>query len=209
VAMNIIREIWDEGARNIAESANDIEKSIDKISGDDKEAAKRAGSIEKIIAALKEESETLGFTKEQMQQYRLSLLGADEATLQLAKDLSGSVQAFKDQQEALKEIEKANEKARQVQQSYLDDIEQRGIALHEELRTSLEVYNDSLKENDELLQAGAISAIDWARANDQAKEAMEEANKETEKGSDAARELSLTFQSAFEDAVIVSGTVKL
>lgn len=74
-----------------------------------------------------------------------------------------------------------------------------GKALREDLRTAQERYNDEMERLGELLKAGAIDQETYGRA---AKRAQEELAEATKKNSDFAKDLGLTFESAFENAIV-------
>lgn len=100
---------------------------------------------------------------------------------------------------------------------YFKKLRDEGVRLEAETRTPLEKYQAQLAKIDELLRANAISAETASRAqaaalqefSSQASESLRAStngiqaiNGETEKLTDTANELGLTFSSAFEDAVI-------
>lgn len=114
----------------------------------------------------------------------------------------------KDAAKALKEQEKALEKVRLEAEKLIKQIGDEGVRLTRTLRTEMEVYNDSLKRNDELLKAGAISAVTWGRANASALELLKKAQEEANEVGDAAKDMGLTFQSAFEAAIIEGNNLR-
>jgi hypothetical protein len=78
----------------------------------------------------------------------------------------------------------------------------RGAQLTEQLRTPTEAFNDTIRELAGLLQSTAISQETFDRGVKAAVETFNEVGQSTSRASDAARELGLTFTSAFEDAII-------
>lgn len=91
--------------------------------------------------------------------------------------------------------------ARQVDAAKeLNDLMTQGAALTAAMRTPAEVFADELARIDSLLDAGVISYETYARAVKNASEAFDSSRiKQT---NDAARELGMTFSSAFEDAIV-------
>ena len=81
-----------------------------------------------------------------------------------------------------------------------------GRRLTEDLRTPLEVLTDRYEKLNRLLAESAINGDTYRRAVGQAQEEFAKATdpieKEVKKIDDAARELGLTFSSAFEDAIV-------
>jgi hypothetical protein len=95
----------------------------------------------------------------------------------------------------LLEMAKFHEATREI----MEKTEEEGKRLTESLRTAQEKYNDEVKRLGELLDATAISSETFFRG---IRAAQEDLTNATEKTDDVARQLGLTFTSAFEDAVI-------
>lgn len=89
---------------------------------------------------------------------------------------------------------KATEKVDTYGQS-LDDLAQK---IREQINPNIALERE-LAKIEELYQTGRISADEWAAARTAAQARL---NSETEKTSDIARDLGLTFESAFEDAIV-------
>jgi ribosomal protein S11 len=98
-----------------------------------------------------------------------------------AEDAQGAWDAFNEQQAKL---------GREIQQIW-DDT-----------RTPLERFNEQMDRLNQLLQQGSLDWDTYQRAVAKAKEELEQAEDKADKTGSAARELGLTFQSAFEDAVV-------
>jgi ribosomal protein S11 len=98
-----------------------------------------------------------------------------------AEDVQGAFEALNDQQAKL---------GREIEQIW------------EETRTPLERFTERMERLDELVKQGAISWETYDRAVEKAKKEMDDAEKQASKTDSTARELGLTFTSAFEDAVV-------
>lgn len=150
------------------------------------------------VAELREELqfqvEQLDRTTIEQEIYNLAKRAGVEVTEQFRAEIAPLVQALQDEKDA---TERTTE-AQQQWQRVLD----RGVAITDEMRTAQEIYNDRLVELDELLAAGAISQDTFARATEDARDTLEDASKATETGIDLARDLGMTFSSAFEDAIV-------
>ncbi|MCX5699611.1 MAG: hypothetical protein NTX01_07930 [Candidatus Omnitrophica bacterium] len=77
-----------------------------------------------------------------------------------------------------------------------------GKTLTESLRSGQEKYNDEMAKYKDLLDSGAISQETYERAAKKSKETLEKNSEATNRMKDAAKDLGMTFQSAFEDAII-------
>lgn len=96
---------------------------------------------------------------------------------------------------------KATADAEAARQELID----RGVTVTDNMRTAQEIYNDRLEELNELLAAGTINQQTFSRAVKQAHDTLEDSQVATEKSNDLARDLGMTFTSAFEDAVVAGG----
>ena len=69
------------------------------------------------------------------------------------------------------------------------------------IRTPAEIYGDSVRRLNELLDAGVLSQEDWTRALTHAQEELAATTQQGKNLESAAKQLGLTFTSAFEDAI--------
>lgn len=81
-------------------------------------------------------------------------------------------------------------------------VMEEGKRIYEETRTPLEQLNITYGKLDELLQQGIIDWDTYGRAVINAQEQFDKANETTKKTNDLAKELGMTFTSAFEDAIV-------
>jgi hypothetical protein len=103
--------------------------------------------------------------------------------------------------EALEDEERATALANDAAETHQRTLD-RGASVTREVRTALEIYNEEMAELAYLLEIGAINQETFSRATDRAREALEDAEKTTERNIDLARDLGMTFSSAFEDAIV-------
>lgn len=103
-------------------------------------------------------------------------------------------------------LDRADEAAARDAQSVREEIERAARASYEATRTPLERLNIELARQQELLDALGPAYFDtYERATNAAQDAFEEATKVNKAVKDAdnfARELGLTFESAFENAIV-------
>lgn len=154
-------------------------------------------AITTLVEGLKQERDLLGATKEETVKYRLEKLGATEATIKQA-------QAYVREAELGEQVVKAQEDAAKASAEYRKALEEQGKTLEEQLFPQAE-YARRLAEIQELLDAGAISETVYTKARDDLVELLNEVNKvegATGNLDDIARDLGLTFSSAFEDAIV-------
>lgn len=102
----------------------------------------RVRSIDELISSLQEEAATTGMTAEQIAVYRLSLLGASEAEIALAREAAATAAAIKESQETMRA----------------------GAAIIDQTRTAQEKFNARIAEAVRLYEAGAFGAVGSADA---------------------------------------------
>lgn len=110
------------------------------------------------------------------------------------------------------DLSRANESQLQAEERQMadlraeqDKLRQAGIAIYDATRTPLERLNAEQDRLNKLLESGVLSWDTYTRALFDASEAYDQvagAGKKIKETSDAARELGLSFQSAFEDAIL-------
>jgi len=165
-------------------------------------------AVQTLIDNLQLQADTLGMTTEAVKAYKLSLLGADDATLKLAADLQEQIKVYNEQAEAIKENEKANKALRQETLDLAEALEDEGKRMFEETRTAAENYANALERVNFLQEEGAISAVTAARKVELLKKEMEDAKDASKKLEKAAQDMGNVFVSAFEDAVIKGDTFR-
>ncbi len=80
--------------------------------------------------------------------------------------------------------------------------QEEGKTLTESMRSGQEKYNDEMAKYKDLLDSGAISQETYERAAKKSKETLDKSSEVANRMKDAAKDLGMTFQSAFEDAII-------
>jgi hypothetical protein len=80
--------------------------------------------------------------------------------------------------------------------------QEEGKTLTESMRSGQEKYNDEMAKYKDLLDSGAISQETYERAAKKSKETLAKGSEVANRMKDAAKDLGMTFQSAFEDAII-------
>ena len=191
-----IEDIWSEkvpdavaaGTSAIAGGLEELEVVATETADKTKTAAERAlESLQKMDADLRTQVATFGLAEDAVIAYRIALgdlaeqlREAGAAGEQYAKSIQEQTEALlllQDQQTAEEQIEKLN-----------NDIREEGIAVTEGVRTSAEKYADTLERLNFLLEQGAIDQATHDRAAAQAKETLDEADKEVNKFLDRANE---------------------
>lgn len=176
------------GTGAIAEGLEELEVVASETADKAKTAAERAlESLQKLDADLRMQVATFGAAEGAVIAYRLAhgdlaeqLKEAGAAGEQYAKTIqeqTDALQLLRDQQVAEEQIEKIN-----------NDIREEGIAVTEEVRTSAEKYADTLERLNLLLEKNAIDQATHDRAAKQAKETLDEADKEVNKFLERANE---------------------
>jgi hypothetical protein len=143
-----------------------------------------ADEIDKTVKGLYEERDALVLSKEQLLARTLAMKGATGQQVEFALGIQRQADAWRQQNELMEE----------------------GRRLTEDMRTPLEVLLARYEKLNQLLAANAINGDTYRRAvtdaQDNFAKATEVVEKSVEKVDDAARELGLTFSSAFEDAIV-------
>jgi hypothetical protein len=155
-------------------------------------------SIGKITSELQFELDQLGRTEIGQKLYTLAKKEGVEMNAQFIAQVQPLLIALEDERARLKAVEDAQKAATKA----TEERASRGKQVTDANRTAQEVYNETLEELSVLLVNGAIDFETFRRAGEKAREELESGGKSLKKTDDAARELGLTFTSAFEDAVV-------
>lgn len=158
------------------------------------EAARAYKQVEDQIAAIAREMDTFGQPEADIRLFDLKAMGATPEQLERAGLFLRMLQQIKDQYELKAQAtERAANTEREIAQVY------------QQTRTPIEKLNIELARLNELRSHG----MDWdtyARAVMNAQDEFDAATKKvgetTKQNNDLARELGLTFTSAFEDAIV-------
>lgn len=160
-----------------------------------------ANKIREISNGLQFEIDQLGRTKSEQELYNL----AKQKGVEVNDQFRASLLPLIEQMQFLEQMHKAIEKAAESETKKREDLAARGVQLTKELRNEQEIYNDSVAELNTLYAAGELSAEAYARGLDKAKKTLDDTSEATKKNKELARDLGLTFTSAFEDAVVGGG----
>ena len=162
---------------------------------------KRQEAIQRLIQSLKDEAETFGKTRKEIELYELRNLQAGKTDVDTAVILLDKIKLLNDEADAVKaaaeEKEKATLAAEQFRQSLIDE----GNAILQSVLTPPEEYEQSLSRLDELLAEQVISQEVYNRKLAEYDDELKKATSDTDKLNDFAKDLGLTFNSAFEDAI--------
>lgn len=116
------------------------------------------------------------------------------------------LQAEKDYEQTDELLRRIEERAKDAAKALRDSLMSDGKAVFEATRTPAEVLAGEIEHLNKLLAEGAINWDTYARAQFAAQDKFDAATKETKeqaaKTNDIARDLGLTFSSAFEDAIV-------
>ncbi|MCU0924419.1 MAG: hypothetical protein MUF16_29775 [Burkholderiaceae bacterium] len=157
-----------------------------------------AAMIERINAS---DEAKLGRLRDTLEEMRRFIEGGgtlpDSVLADIAADIARLDPEARKAAEAAKELTRTMEEGKQVFQA---------------TRTPAELLQQQIEKLNALLQQGAIDWDTYARATFEAQDAFDKATKEVaEKTKDVdsvARELGLTFSSAFEDAIVEGGNLR-
>lgn len=164
-------------------------------------AAVSADKINDLRSALQFEIDQLGRTKAEQELYNL----AKQKGVEVNDQFRASILPMIKQMQFLEQMHKAIEKAAESETKKREDLASRGVQLTKELRNEQEIYNDSVTELNTLYAAGELSANAYTRGLEKAKKTLDDTSEATKKNKEFARDLGLTFTSAFEDAVVGGG----
>lgn len=215
--------------KRVKEKAAEIlgsDKKSEKKTNEDEEAA--ANFIEK----LKKEAETLELTKPQLLEYDAAHLKLSESQQATTKNLIGTIKAYEDMAAATKEWAEQENLLRDAEQRDTEladenqatedrEFEEREAAF-DSLKQTLEKENEELNINllsSDKKRARAQLDLEHARNVERIQGMISEGNevqelldqetanfelriKQLDETKNAAKELGLTFTSAFEDAVV-------
>ncbi|MCY1515345.1 hypothetical protein D9M68_499280 [compost metagenome] len=166
------------------------------LAGANDEAAKAAAAATKAIdsqvASLQLQAATLGMTEKESTLFRLALDGATEAQLNSARAALEQVDAYKAQQDALKENEELMKRVREVQMSTWSDASK-----------ALQEYQEKVETLREALLKGRISQEDYDRTleglDDGLKKTGDEGVKQAGLVQEAWNEAARSMQSSLSD----------
>jgi hypothetical protein len=146
--------------------------------------------ITKTIEALEKQHDQLQLTTTQIALNELAAKGASQGQIDYAKGILEATEAQRKQNELIEE----------------------GKRLNEQFRTPLEVLLDRYKQLNEQLSINGITQDTYRRAVEDAQKTFEDATKPIETAikdtNNVAKELGMTFSSAFEDAIVNGGKLK-
>lgn len=198
----------------------DINKRNDKLAADARraaDAARRAADAEKnaadnFIQSLTKQAETLGMTKEQLLAYDAAHLKLSESQKRVAANTIAQITAFNQQKQAEKDaLEFALDFEQRLRESddrelaaledqsaaeadHTKQLEEKAQAIRELLDPTITLMNTQAEMN-ELVAAGVLT-------EDEATAAINKMGDEAGKTKSAAKDIGLTFASAFEDAAL-------
>lgn len=175
-----------------------ISESFNGVTGSVTSSVDKLGELRN---ALQFEIDQLGRGVSEQELYNI----AKKAGVQVNDEFRASIGPLISQLQFLEQMHKAVEQAAESEAKKREQLASKGVQTTQALRTEQEVYNDRVKELAELQRAGTISAETYARGIDEAKKALDDASDSTSKNKDLARELGMTFSSAFEDAAVAGG----
>lgn len=198
-----IQAIWNTTAKNVASSAPKNGRALAapalqgaaSASGAMKKAAtdaeREATRIRDMIDGIFVEVETFGMGDSQRKLFDLERMGAGPADLEQARQLLDMLDGLK---RGTREAAAFGEKMAE------------GRRIFEDTRSPAEKLNIDLAKLNELLAAGAINWDTYARAVFKAQEDFDAATQtvdaSAERAKETAKDLGLTFSSAFEDAIV-------
>lgn len=208
-----IEAIWNTTAKNVASSAPKNGRGLAApalqgaatASGAMRKAAtdaeREATRIRDMIDGLFVEVETFGMGDSQRKLFDLEKMGAGPADIEQARQLLDMLDGLK---RGAREAQAFGEKMAE------------GRRIFEDTRSPAEKLNIDLAKLNELLAAGAINWDTYARAVFKAQDDFDAATQtvdaSSERAKETAKELGMTFSSAFEDAVVggkgLSGVLK-
>jgi hypothetical protein len=157
-----------------------------------------ADSIGKITSELQFELDQIGRTEIGQKLYNLAKKEGIEVNAEFIAQIQPLLAALDAEKQRLSDVEQAQKDA----QSASEERARRGTAVTEANRTEQEKYNDTIEELSGLLVDGSIDFDTFSRAGAKAREELENSAVQIKKNDDLAKDLGLTFTSAFEDAVV-------
>lgn len=198
-----IQAIWNTTAKNVAASAPKNGRGLAApalqgaatASGAMKKAAtdaeREATRIRDMIDGLFVEVETFGMSDSQRKLFDLERMGAGRSELDQARQLLDMLDRLK---RGAREAAAFGEKMAE------------GRRIFEDTRSPAEKLNIDLAKLNELLAAGAINWDTYSRAVFKAQDDFDAATQtvdaSSERAKETAKELGMTFSSAFEDAIV-------
>lgn len=160
-----------------------------------------AKKIKELAEGLQFEIDQLGRNESQQKLYNL----AKKAGVEVNDEFRASIMPLIEQLSFEERMHKAVADAAEAEQKAKEELAKRGEQITKELRTEQEIYNDTVAELNDLHNAGELSAENYSRGLVEARKALDDASEATKRNDELARDLGLTFTSAFEDAVVAGG----
>ncbi len=151
-----------------------------------------------VAEALNFEIDQLGRTAIELELYSRAKAAGVEVTSAFRAEIEPLIAMLMGEKDALD----ASAKAQKDRDAAAAQMSSRAAQIWDATRTPLEQYNTALAEANELLQAGALDWDTYGRRVEQAQGQLETAAEKTGDVNETARDLGLTFTSAFEDAVV-------
>jgi archaellum component FlaC len=191
------------------ESIKDFEKAARSLGVVlEQESVKNAARWDKFIKQAMEGMKGFGIATIDV----ISWMTKVENMLPFYKELSGNINDASKASEKAAEVDKKRAQALADQTLAYEQLaaaaekkkklDEEGTKLTESLRTAQEIHNEELIKYNELLDAGTISSETYERAIKKSATTLTESTQKTNKMKDAAKDLGMTFSSAFEDAII-------
>ncbi len=103
--------------------------------------------------------------------------------------------------DVLQEARKREMGANAAAGEHLKTLQEQAKQLKEELKPAWQEFSEQVKFLDEVYANGLITIGEYNKALDQAKDKLKEQDEHTKRAKEAVRDLGLTFESAFEDAI--------
>lgn len=173
---------------------NPLQGIIDEVTGSAAKVDQQAQRIKDTIASLFDEVSTFGMGDSQRKLFDLEAMGANPAQLEEARQLLNMLDGLK----------AAAERARAF-----SDTMAEGRRVYESTRSPAEQLNIEITRLNDLLAVGAINWDTYSRAvfaaQDRFDKASTKVDEAAERAKSAAKDLGMTFSSAFEDAIVGGG----
>lgn len=191
----ISRELRDLFEKGIPESPTRATRALQGLQNDTTTTAAKvkadASRIRDYLDSLFNEVATFGMGDSQRRLFDFEIMGASPAQIDQARQLLSMLDGLK----------RAQDEARRF-----SEVMNEGRRVFEDTRTPLEKLDTQIIRLNDLLAAGAINWDTYARAVFAAQDQFDEANKKVdesaERAKSAAKDLGMTFSSAFEDAIV-------
>lgn len=177
--------------------------AIKKFVGDDG-ATKQADDYTRLVKAMQERIAVLrmemaeeGEAVNAKKAYATLLSNIENGYLKVTPAERENLEFMHQQAVALEEMGAGTKKYNEEQKRFEEMAEK-----YKELADPLEQYRKKLDEIQQLLSRGLLTPEQASKANKAVVDQMDQLNEKTKEQADLARDLGLTFTSAFEDAVV-------